>query len=126
MLGGAIRNPKIADIEPPAEAQEQQRETRPSLMDLTYEGMRPRLPTVLHGAPRILLEAGLPFFMLQRPSYSDEFLLKDLKAIAPPGGASQHSPEVRQAVFETFEKHPQLLQHYTHYQDSLEYQQYCP
>ena len=29
-VGGAIRNPKIADIEPPAEAQEQQRETRPS------------------------------------------------------------------------------------------------
>ena len=105
-------NPRTADIEPPVETQEQHMAPRPSLVDLSYEGMRPILPTVMHGAPRILLESGLPFFMLQRPSYSDEFLLKDLKAIAPPGGASQHSPEVRQAVFESFEKHPQLLQHY--------------
>ena len=81
-------------------------------MDLTYEGMRPRIPTVLHGVPRILLEAGLPYFMLQLPSYSDKFLVSDLKKIAPPGGASKHSPEVRQVVFESLEKHPELLQHY--------------
>lgn len=74
--------------------------------------MRPRLPTVMHGAPRILLEAGLPYFMLQLPSYADEFLVKDLKSIAAPGGVSKHSPEVRQVVFESFEKHPELLQHY--------------
>lgn len=83
-----------------------------TLMDLTYEGMRPRVPTVMHGVPRILLEAGLPHFMLQLPSYSDDFLKTDLTSIAPPGGVSKHSPEVRQVVFESFEKHPELLQHY--------------
>ena len=81
-------------------------------MDLSYEGMRPRVPEVLHGVPRILLESGTPYFMLQRPSYSDNFLATDLRKIAAPGGISQHTPEVRQAVFESFEKHPQLLQHY--------------
>ena len=112
-MGGAIRNPRTFDIEPPVQAVEQATVTRPSnIVELSYEGMRPRLPTVMHGAPRILLEAGLPHFMLQLPSYSDDFLLKDLKKVARPGGASNHSPEVRQVVFESFEKHPALLQHY--------------
>ena len=113
-MGGAIRNPRVADLEPPVYAQEQAIKARPvrTLMDLTYEGMRPRVPTVMHGVPRILLEAGLPHFMLQLPSYSDDFLKTDLTSIAPPGGVSKHSPEVRQVVFESFEKHPELLQHY--------------
>ena len=95
-------------------------ESPKNLVDLSYDAMRPRLPTVMHGAPRILLEAGLPWFMLQRPSYSDDFLLKDLKSIAKPGGISSHSPEVRQAVFESFEKHPALLQHYLQEGDHAE------
>ena len=113
-MGGAIRDPKTFDIEPPVQAIEQTQPTRPSLMDISYDGMRPRVPTVMHGAPRILLEAGLPYFMLQLPSYSDDFLVKDLKSIAKPGGAANHSAEVRQVVFESFEKHPELLQHYLH------------
>lgn len=79
---------------------------------MSYEALRPRMPPVLHGAPRILLESGMPYFMLQKPNYSDEFLLADLKSLAKPGGASKHSPEVRQVVFESLEKHPQLLEHY--------------
>ena len=77
-----------------------------------YERLVPRMPTVLHGVPRILLEAGAPFFMLQPPSYSDDYLLADLKRISEPGGVSTHHPEVRQVVFDSFEKHPSLLQHY--------------
>jgi hypothetical protein len=111
-VGGAIRNPRTFDIEPPVQAVEHATVTRPSLVEMSYDSMRPRLPTVMHGAPRILLEAGLPHFMLQLPSYSDEFLLKDLKKVARPGGAANHSAEVRQVVFESFEKHPALLQHY--------------
>ena len=112
-MGGAIRDPKTFDIEPPVQVELVSHE-RPSLMDISYDGMRPRVPTVMHGAPRILLEAGLPYFMLQLPSSSDDFLVKDLKSIAKPGGAANHSAEVRQVVFESFEKHPELLQHYLH------------
>ena len=106
--GGAIREAKVrelattpVDMEPP----------RPAAVDF-YDTLVPRIPRVLHGTPRILLEAGLPFFMLQTPAYSDDFLLADLKHIAPPGGMSKHHPEVRRAVFDSFEKHPRLLQHY--------------
>ena len=102
----------MADIEPPVSAQEQATPARPTLMDLSYEGLRPLVPGVMHGVPRILLDAGTPYFMLQRPSYSDNFLATDLRKMAAPGGVSQHAPEVRQAIFESFEKHPQLLQHY--------------
>ena len=107
--GGAIREAKLreiaitpVDIEPP----------RPEAVDFTYDSLVPLVPRVLHGIPRILLEAGQPFFMLQTPSYSDNFLLTDLKHIAQPGGMSKHHPEVRRAVFDSFEKHPRLLQHY--------------
>ena len=107
--GGAIREAKVreiattpVDLEPP----------RPEAVDFTYETLVPLVPRVLHGVPRILLEAGMPFFMLQTPSYSDNFLLTDLKHIAQPGGMSKHHPEVRRAVFDSFEKHPRLLQHY--------------
>ena len=107
--GGAIREAKVreiattpVDIEPP----------RPEAVDFTYDTLVPLVPRVLHGAPRILLEAGAPFFMLQTPSYSDSFLLTDLKRVADPGGMSNHHPEVRRAVFDTFEKHTRLLQHY--------------
>ena len=85
---------------------------RPSMNDIVYDTLRPRVPTVLHGAPRILLESGAPFFMLQSPSYSDNFLLTDLTRTVDPGGMSKHHPEVRKAVFDSFEKHPRLLQHY--------------
>ena len=112
-MGGAIRAPQTVDVEPPEESREQAVPARPrSILDLTYEGMRPRLPHVLHGIPRIQLDAGLPYFMLQRPSYSDNFLLSDLKKVVPPGGVSKHVPEVRQAIFDTLEKHPDLLEHY--------------
>ena len=112
-MGGAIRAPKIVDIEPPEAAREQAIPARPrSVLDLSYEGMRPRVPTVLHGIPRILLESGIPYFMLERPSYSDNFLVSDLKKVVPPGGSSKHVPEVRQAIFDSFEQHPELLQHY--------------
>ena len=107
--GGAIREAKVreiattpVDIEPP----------RPEAVDFTNDTLVPLVPRVLHGIPRILLEAGMPFFMLQTPSYSDNFLLTDLKHIAQPGGMSKHHPEVRRAVFDSFEKHPSLLQHY--------------
>ena len=107
--GGAIRESvktqdftvAVPDDTPPAAAR----------VDF-YDRLVPRIPTVLHGAPRILLEAGAPFFMLRPPSYSDDFLLTDLKRVAAPGGMSEHHPEVRQAVFDSFEKHPRLLQHY--------------
>ena len=85
---------------------------RPSMTDIVYETLQPRVPRVLHGIPRILLESGAPYFMLESPSYSDDFLLTDLKRIAEPGGMSQHHPEVRRVVFDSFEKHPPLLQHY--------------
>ena len=64
--GGAIRAAKIieiattpVDLEPP----------RPEGVDFTYASLTPLVPRVLHGVPRILLEAGMPFFMLQTPSF---------------------------------------------------------
>ena len=80
--------------------------------DFVYDRMQPIVPRVLHGTPRILLEAGMPYFMLQSPSYNDAFLLTDLKRIPTHGGMSEHHPEVRRVIFDSFEKHPRLLQHY--------------
>ena len=91
------------DLAPPKPAE--------SYVDL-YDRIQPRVPKVLHGIPRIALEAGMPFFMLQTPSYPDDFLLYDLKNLASEGGMSAHHPEVRRVLFDSFEKHPRLLQHY--------------
>ena len=105
--GGAITAPKQQEM---AIAPVDLEPARPPIDNFVMEG--PRVPRGLHGTPPILLEAGLPFFMLQTPSYSDDFLLTDLKRLVKPGGMKNHHPEIRRAVFDTFEKHPSLLQHY--------------
>ena len=99
-----------ADPPPPLEPMEQQMPLE--RIDFSIDRIRARVPRVLHGAPRILIESGAPHFMLIPPSYSDDFLLTDLKRIAEPGGMSKHHPEIRQAVFDSLEHHPDLLQHY--------------
>jgi hypothetical protein len=71
------------------------------------------VPRVLHGAPHIMIESPLPGFMLRPPHYSDDFLLRDLKNLTRNGPeVGNHHPEVRQVVFDSFQQHPQLLQHY--------------
>lgn len=73
----------------------------------------PRIPTVLHGIPRILEESPAPMFMLRPPAYSDEFLLKDLQnTISENSSIRNHHPEVRQVIFDSLSKHPSLLHHY--------------
>jgi hypothetical protein len=77
------------------------------------EIMQPLMPRVLHGAPHIMIESPLPAFMLREPVYSDNFLLRDLKNLTRDGpGVGNHHPEVRQVVFDSFQHHPDLLQHY--------------
>jgi hypothetical protein len=77
------------------------------------EIIQPLMPRVLHGSPSFLIESPLPAFMLREPVYSDEFLLRDLKKMTlGDSGIGNHHPEVRQAVFDSLQHHPSLLQHY--------------
>ena len=107
--GGAIRDPKQVELaSPPIEKEP----VLPSMAVDFHDILTPLVPRVLHGAPRILLESGAPYFMLREPTYPDQFLLTDLKNTVKPGGMSDHHPEIRRVVFDSFEKHPRLLQHY--------------
>jgi hypothetical protein len=113
-MGGAIRqDARKVDVQA-AQVFESRGEDQPFQIEpLTeFDEIQPRVPRVLHGIPPILHEAPMPFFMLQEPSYEDDFLLTDMKRLIKTDGMRSHHPEVRQVVFDSFEKHPELLKHY--------------
>jgi len=108
--GGAIDSARTRDIEPP-EPKQAVRPARVAFMDRNTR-VTPLMPRVLHGIAPYKVEPGQPYFMLRDPVYSEDFLLTDLRKLAKPGGLSSHHPEVRQVVFDTLKKYPELLEHY--------------